>query len=185
MKKLALFILLLSGMILGANNLLENPDFTEQNNRVKGWGIKKNSCKVQNGVVNITLKKGQELQLFSSTVVLNQKEIAPIHFGMEYKGTCATKGWQHAVILANLIYQDGTKEGWPKVLIPIPLQADDWQKLEKTVKLPKPVKSFQFLILLKDDTNAGIKNPYVREKSKKADSQQTLIVLPENERNMK
>lgn len=179
MKKLAVLVLLLSGMILSANNLLENPDFTEQNNRVKGWGIKKNSCKVQNGVVNITLKKGQELQLFSSTVVLNQKERAPIHFGVEYKGTCATQGWQHAVILANLVYQDGTKESWPKVLIPIPLKADDWQKLEKTVNLPKPVKSFQFLILLKDETNAAIKNPYVREKSKKADSQQALIVLPE------
>jgi hypothetical protein len=41
------------------------------------------------------------------------------------------------------------------------------------------------MILLKDETNAAIKNPYVREKSKKADSQQALIVLSENERNMK
>ena len=167
MKKFITALLLLTSVFVFAENLVLNPDFTAVNGVAKHWNLRKTVCSVNDKAVQITLKKGQNFHLFNAVVTLDQKERAPIYFGCDYRGFCNTKTWEHCVVLADLIYQDGTKESWGKVLIEVPSKADDWTKLEKTVNLPKPVKSFRFMVLLKDETKAEIRNPVIKEIKKK------------------
>lgn len=160
MKKILVTLLLTASAFAFASNLIKNPDFSAKNGRT--WNLRKDYCAVKDNTLTITLKDKQTFHLFSERIVLDQKEKAPIYFGAEYKGFCKNKGWERAIILTELTYQDGTKEGWPKVLIGIPNESADWQKLDKVLNLPKPVKSFRYLILLKDETSAQFRNPYVR-----------------------
>lgn len=178
MKKFITALLLLTSVFVFAENLVLNPDFTAVNGVAKHWNLRKTVCSVNDKAVQITLKKGQNFHLFNAVVTLDQKERAPIYFGCDYRGFCNTKTWEHCVVLADLIYQDGSKESWGKVLIEVPSKADDWTKLEKTVNLPKPVKSFRFMVLLKDETKAEIRNPVIKEIKKKELNNQIVIVLP-------
>lgn len=167
MKKILTFLSLSASILALAGNLLQNPDFSMEKGYLKDWSASRSSYQTSDNILHVTLQKGQRLHVYGKTIVLDQKERGPIHFGIEYQGTCASDNWEHCIVLADLTYQDGTKENWSKVLINVPSAADDWKKLDKTAKLPKPVKSFRFLILLKDETTAKFRNPYVRVDEKK------------------
>ena len=182
MKKLIVFLLILSGVMLSAENLLKNPEFSGILNRssnIKGWIARKEFCRISDGVIRINIPAGEKLQILSDVVVIDQKEPGTIEFGLEYKGSCATKSWEHCIVLSDLTYQDGTREKWASVMIQLPLKADDWKTMKKTLNLPKPVKSFRFMILLKDETKAEVRKPYVYELKKKEKTEQSLtLVLP-------
>ncbi len=177
MKRFLVYLLLLSSALVMAENLLQNPDFAMEKGYIKKWSARQSSSKVVDKTLQISLKKGQTIHVYNEKVILNQTERQPINFGIEYKGFCNAKGWEHCIVLADLTYQDGTKEGWAKVLLPVPQKSDDFRKLEKTVKLPKPVKSFRYLILLKDETEAAFRNPYVTLPAAQS-AQSAFIVLP-------
>jgi len=181
MKKIcAILLSLLTGVILLADNLLKNPEFSgtlDRNSKITGWLARKTYCRTKDKTLQINIPAGGKLQILSEKVVLDQKERCEIEFGLDYQGVCATKSWEQCLVLANLTYQDGTKEKWPKVMIMLPLKAEKWQSLKKRVLLPKPVKSFNFMIALKDETKAAVRNPYVRE-VKKSNNQKVTLVLP-------
>ena len=151
MKKILTFLSLSAGILALAGNLLQNPDFSMEKGYLKDWSASRSSYQTSDNILHVTLQKGQRLHVYGKTIVLDQKERGPIHFGIEYQGTCASDNWEHCIVLADLTYQDGTKENWSKVLINVPSAADDWKKLDKTAKLPKPVKSFHLGIASKED----------------------------------
>ncbi|MBQ7178897.1 MAG: DUF4838 domain-containing protein, partial [Victivallales bacterium] len=173
--------LLLAGLLLLADNLLENPVFSrkeKESNVIVGWRLNKDYCQVNGKTLIITLKSGETLHLRSDVVNVEQQERAPIQFGLEYKGTCKTKSWEHCLVLADLTYQDGSKEAWPPVTISLPSESQEWQKLVKTITLPKPVKSFSFLVYVKDEADIEIRAPFVMETLESRKGRQITVVLP-------
>ena len=104
--------LLLAGVVLSTDNLLKNPEFSNagSESKVDGWRLHKDYCQVSDKTLKITLKSGQTLRLLSDVVDIDQQDRTPIEFGLEYKGSCKTKGWEHCVVLSDLTYQDGSKE---------------------------------------------------------------------------
>ena len=183
MTRYLYFLLLLAGLLLSADNLLRNPEFFPKEGEksvVDGWRLPKDHCQVSDGALKITLKPGQTLHLYSDVVNVDQTERRPIQFGLEYKGRCKTKSWEHCAILADLTYQDGSKEAWPPVTISLPSESQEWQKLVKTVNLPKPVKSFSLLVYVKDEADIELRAPFVMEMTEDGKARQITVVLPDS-----
>ena len=171
MKKLMLVLTFLCGTLFADTNLLKNPVFAGtlgKNNRIDGWLLKNEFCRIKDGVLSIDIPAGLKVQIVSDVVTLNQEEAAPVKFGMDYRGRCEASNWEHCLVLSDFTYMDGTAEKWSgPIIIPIPLDAAEWQSLQKTVKMAKPIKSFRFLVVLRDKTSVEIRKPFVTEVKKK------------------
>ena len=69
--------LLLAGLLLAADNLLKNPDFSckeDENSVVEGWRLDKDYCNMNEKSLKINLKSGQTLHLRSDVVNVEQQE---------------------------------------------------------------------------------------------------------------
>ena len=64
--------------------------------------------------------------------------------------------------------------------ISLPLESAEWRKLVKTITLSKPVKSFSFLVFIKDEAEIKIRAPFVTEITDDSKEQRITIVLPES-----